>query len=444
MEALESASDIVVASRFCVGGDSALGRLRSALSRASSRAAMLLFPTRLWHVTDPMSGCFLVRRDVVDLDSLRPRGFKILLEILVRTPGLTSFGGAGRVRRAARGSHQGLDARGAALPETAWPAPVRPAGGPLRPLRPLRRGGRDRTGREHPAARRCSWTSPGIYYVGAAILATQGSTLWNFCLTERWVFGGPRPRAHPGAPRRDVLRNEQPRTGCCGCRCCSCSPASSGSTTWCPTSSRWWALTVIRFVVADGWIWAKAQRREVASFSYDIHGIVTVTSEVRLPELQRFMVTEALGRPTIRVRIGHMRAAAAAGRNGTVHLNGNSPHDLNGASHATNGNGNGHTPDGHGTSPLSSWASPNSRRGTATATARAASGTPKASGPSASGLRSPRWESASRYWPLRCSSARPMCSTPTWSSPSCAGRSRARATRWCTPPASRTATRGSC
>ena len=49
---------------------------------------MLLFPTRLWHVTDPMSGCFIVRRDAVDLDRLRPRGFKILLEILVRTPGL--------------------------------------------------------------------------------------------------------------------------------------------------------------------------------------------------------------------------------------------------------------------------------------------------------------------------------------------------------------------
>ncbi len=30
----------------------------------------------------------MVRRDAVDLDRLRPRGFKILLEILVRTPGL--------------------------------------------------------------------------------------------------------------------------------------------------------------------------------------------------------------------------------------------------------------------------------------------------------------------------------------------------------------------
>ena len=35
----------------------------------------------------------------------------------------------------------------------------------------------------------------GIFYVLAAILATQGSTLWNFCLTEAWVFARPRPQA---------------------------------------------------------------------------------------------------------------------------------------------------------------------------------------------------------------------------------------------------------
>jgi dolichol-phosphate mannosyltransferase len=89
MEALGSASDMVVASRFCAGGNKGtFGRIRSALSRASTRAAMLLFPKSLWHVSDPMSGCFLVRRQAVDLDRLRPQGFKILLEILVRTPGL--------------------------------------------------------------------------------------------------------------------------------------------------------------------------------------------------------------------------------------------------------------------------------------------------------------------------------------------------------------------
>jgi dolichol-phosphate mannosyltransferase len=43
-----------------------------------------MFPLRLRDSTDPMTGFFLVDRTHVDLDNLRPRGFKILLEILAR------------------------------------------------------------------------------------------------------------------------------------------------------------------------------------------------------------------------------------------------------------------------------------------------------------------------------------------------------------------------
>ena len=53
----------------------------------------------------------------------------------------------------------------------------------------------------------------------------------------------------------------------------------------------------------------RRSERDTDVYSYDIHGIVTVTSPVRLPELQRFLVTEALDRPTIRVRIGHVGKA---------------------------------------------------------------------------------------------------------------------------------------
>ena len=49
----------------------------------------MLFPGRLSAVSDPMSGFFLVRREAVDCDVLRPRGFKILVEILVRIPRLS-------------------------------------------------------------------------------------------------------------------------------------------------------------------------------------------------------------------------------------------------------------------------------------------------------------------------------------------------------------------
>ena len=55
---------------------------------------------------------------------------------------------------------------------------------------------------------------------------------------------------------------------------------------------------------------------------YDIHGIVTVASEVQLPELERFRVGELVGEPDVDVRIGaikmrrRIRSEAPAGRNG--------------------------------------------------------------------------------------------------------------------------------
>jgi hypothetical protein len=58
---------------------------------------------------------------------------------------------------------------------------------------------------------------------------------------------------------------------------------------------------------------------------------------VRLPELQRFLVPEALSRPTIRVRIGHMRGRPAA--NGAVAHNGNGPHADGHVNGQLNGNG---------------------------------------------------------------------------------------------------------
>jgi len=80
----------VVASRYCDGGDSAglAGVTRHVLSRAASGAAKTLFWRALRPVSDPMSGFFLFRRDVVDHRTLRPQGFKILMEMAVRTPGL--------------------------------------------------------------------------------------------------------------------------------------------------------------------------------------------------------------------------------------------------------------------------------------------------------------------------------------------------------------------
>jgi dolichol-phosphate mannosyltransferase len=82
-------ADVVVASRYCDEGSSqGLERGRTAISRTMTRLARWAFPGPLRAVTDPMSGFFLVRRSALDVDRLAPEGFKILLEILVRHPGL--------------------------------------------------------------------------------------------------------------------------------------------------------------------------------------------------------------------------------------------------------------------------------------------------------------------------------------------------------------------
>jgi dolichol-phosphate mannosyltransferase len=85
----QTGADLVLASRLAPGGSvGTLSRSRAALSRALAWTTTRLFSEPLRGVTDPMTGFFVVRRQALRLDRLRPDGFKILLEILVRTPGL--------------------------------------------------------------------------------------------------------------------------------------------------------------------------------------------------------------------------------------------------------------------------------------------------------------------------------------------------------------------
>ena len=82
-------ADIVCATRnIGRGGRAGLGAARDLISRSFTTVARQVFPRRLRGVSDPMSGFFLVRRSAIDPDALNPTGFKILLEILVRTPRL--------------------------------------------------------------------------------------------------------------------------------------------------------------------------------------------------------------------------------------------------------------------------------------------------------------------------------------------------------------------
>lgn len=72
--------DIAIGSRYVDGGHSEKwGWFRRNVSRG---AILLAMP--LTGVSDPMSGCFFLKKHVIDEIVFNPRGFKILLEILVK------------------------------------------------------------------------------------------------------------------------------------------------------------------------------------------------------------------------------------------------------------------------------------------------------------------------------------------------------------------------
>ncbi len=80
--------DLVVASRYIEGGGvQEWSKLRLLMSKVSILASRVAVPSSA-KTSDPMSGFFLVDKRRVDVDELRPLGYKILLEILARRPEL--------------------------------------------------------------------------------------------------------------------------------------------------------------------------------------------------------------------------------------------------------------------------------------------------------------------------------------------------------------------
>lgn len=77
--------DLVVATRYAAEGS--VGRFplhRQLLSASARRVGKLLLPTVFGRVTDPLSGCYMFRREAIEDIELRPTGFKTLIEVLAR------------------------------------------------------------------------------------------------------------------------------------------------------------------------------------------------------------------------------------------------------------------------------------------------------------------------------------------------------------------------
>jgi len=83
LSAMESGADIVIASRYVKGGGmKEWGLVRKIISKGAIILAHLLLPATR-SVKDPMAGFFAFRREALGKAHLTPRGYKILLEIMI-------------------------------------------------------------------------------------------------------------------------------------------------------------------------------------------------------------------------------------------------------------------------------------------------------------------------------------------------------------------------
>jgi glycosyltransferase involved in cell wall biosynthesis len=306
-EAKQSDADLVLASRYRgKGGRQGLGFAREAISRTFVALARLAFPLRLKRVSDPLTGYFLVRREAIEVDRLRPRGFKILLEMLVRIRGLRVSEIPFRFDNRCAGKSKASLREGMQYLRHLWR--LRLSDSPVRFGRFAVVGVSGLLVNSLVLVLAVSAT--GMNYLPAAVLATQGSTLWNFAFTEFWVF--PDRRQSKGRVPRLVMFALVNNVAF----------VFRGPMLFVLTTGigihylmsnliSLLTLTLVRYALADTWIWGGSRRREgeVSSYGYDIHGIVTVVSDTPLPELERFYVPHEVEQPTIRVRVGKLDSA---------------------------------------------------------------------------------------------------------------------------------------
>ncbi|WP_121748902.1 glycosyltransferase [Streptomyces sp. E2N166] len=184
---------LVVASRYIKGGSRAglAGSYRLAVSRAATWLTKALFPRRLHGISDPMSGFFAIRRSEVTAEVLKPLGYKILLELAVRSrpqavaevPFVFEERFAGESKSTAQ---EGLRF-------------LRHLAG-LRTTSPLARmvafGLIGLSGFVPNLAALWALTEAGVHYLPAEIVANQFGVAWNFLLLERLLFRDRRRHRH--------------------------------------------------------------------------------------------------------------------------------------------------------------------------------------------------------------------------------------------------------
>ncbi|MEM6450252.1 MAG: glycosyltransferase [Cyanobacteria bacterium P01_D01_bin.105] len=85
LQSVLAGADLAVASRHVEGGGvSDWSLVRRFLSRGAQLLGLLVCPSVVGRVSDPMSGYFMVRRSAIAGPKLNPLGYKILLEVIGR------------------------------------------------------------------------------------------------------------------------------------------------------------------------------------------------------------------------------------------------------------------------------------------------------------------------------------------------------------------------
>src|SRR6266536_1245798 len=308
------------------------GVSRQLVSSWATRLAKSAFPRRLAMVSDPLSGMFAFRAAAVDLHRLNPVGFKVLLEILVRHPRA----------RVAEVSYE-FAPRHAGQSK----ASLRQGVSYLRHLARLRRVRLVKQLREAPASREARirqtlrmlafgligatgvvvntavlwffYRTVGWNHLVGASLATQASTTWNFVLVDTLVYRKASNGTRAGRAGRFFVMNNL--------LLLARLPVLEalvklGAGVLIANGITLIMLFLVRFIVSDRAIFASAaqekgrdpvrvivdlsageiagggdraagassgrKRSRYLPYRYDIGGVVTVGSQIMLPELEFF------------------------------------------------------------------------------------------------------------------------------------------------------------
>ncbi|MFY1700585.1 GtrA family protein [Micromonospora sp. WMMA1923] len=289
----------------------------------ATRLAKSLFPLRLATVSDPMSGLFVFRRSAVRLDRMHPLGFKVLLELLVRHPGARVAEVSYEMEKRHAGHSKASLSEGVAFLRH------------LSRLRGQRLVGqirqRPRTIRErfHELFRMVAFGLVGLsgmvvntaalwffyepaqlHHLVGATLATQLSTSWNFLLVDNLIYRGQRRGSLPARAFRFFLLNNVlllvrlPVLQAL---------VWAGVGVLAANAVTLVALFLVRFLINDRVIYSaddrgrrdpvcllvafgaaervtppSRRRYQYLPYRYDVAGVVTIGSQIMLPELEFF------------------------------------------------------------------------------------------------------------------------------------------------------------